>query len=790
MNTLIVAALLATSAAPPMPWKLTAEDRAFLGGLFPALVDPVGAVRVSVPVLVREKETSLLRQVDEERFPEVRLWRLPPRSGGRSPVVVPDGREVIPMGGFRRIDFVEECRDILARSEGRVDYRVRHDSDTTRAAWLFRLGHEGLAAAFLSREGSYRSWQGLLHEAAHDAMIRAFAARADGEALASAEHLLRLYPAESREMKQVGEIAGDLMRRRKAGTFRLDRDFPPAGFAGWPAARRVRWLVESLEDVKLPPQPPESPMTMFAPIRHDKRFQALVQLGDAAVPALIEAVEKDTRLTRWDCSRVGGSLRSRVLLVSELALGALAEILQWPTLVEEMESGWELETEEGRRKMAVRLKAYWRRHGALSPVERLRARLLDPSSSFSDWESAARALAWGDLAVASRMIGYLPRNAQPRAMLMAPNKALALERPTAAEAILWRMDREMAVPPKDPGWREGEGVEVLLVTCLGCVARLNDPRILPALHRRFSRAEGAERLHLTVTCRVLGSSGPLEKIAGEVERGAFPGPGGDGEYLHGVVGMLSEADTPACSRALSALVRPKHPLHETARQNILGLQDDGPWLSHPFCLPILAGEMGEMGKTREVWTVIESGRTIKRARPGERGSWQTDTPGFLTESGNHHARADERRCDVAARRLSGLVAGMPEYNVLAKDAGSRLGAINLFLKCFAGRIRKVAEEELYLLNAGAGRPTLIPDIRPLGRAATEADVKAGRAVFHLGGKGRPMAFPPGSAIEAKGERGLVVQAETLGGAPVYGVIFRHSIRRVEAADVRLAGPRR
>jgi hypothetical protein len=115
---------------------------------------------------------------------------------------------------------------------------------------------------------------------------------------------------------------------------------------------------------------------------------------------------------------------------------------------------------------------------------------------------------------------------------------------------------------------------------------------------------------------------------------------------------------------------------------------------------------------------------------------------------------------------------------LLADAEKRFGRIKAHLALYAGRFRRSTAAEREAVGGG-----FIPDIRPLGRAATAADVKAGRAVFHLDGKGKPLTLKLPAVAELKGGKGLIVQAETLDGKPVYGVILREEIRRVEAKEV-------
>jgi hypothetical protein len=82
-------------------------------------------------------------------------------------------------------------------------------------------------------------------------------------------------------------------------------------------------------------------------------------------------------------------------------------------------------------------------------------------------------------------------------------------------------------------------------------------------------------------------------------------------------------------------------------------------------------------------------------------------------------------------------------------------------------------------------------VRPLGRAATADDVKAGKAVFHQGGKGKVADLKlPAVAVLKHDEnkerppRLLIVQAEVgPDGKAIYGVITRADIRMVPADEL-------
>jgi hypothetical protein len=110
-------------------------------------------------------------------------------------------------------------------------------------------------------------------------------------------------------------------------------------------------------------------------------------------------------------------------------------------------------------------------------------------------------------------------------------------------------------------------------------------------------------------------------------------------------------------------------------------------------------------------------------------------------------------------------------------------------------------------------PVFLPDILPLDRAAFHADVKAGKAIFHLGGKGKaadlqlpavaewkhnakkdqPLRPRPermefrrdGTVFQGVGPLLLLIVQAEIGrdGGVVYGVIMREGIRTASAREL-------
>ncbi len=154
--------------------------------------------------------------------------------------------------------------------------------------------------------------------------------------------------------------------------------------------------------------------------------------------------------------------------------------------------------------------------------------------------------------------------------------------------------------------------------------------------------------------------------------------------------------------------------------------------------------------------------------------------------------ATERWCDVAAEKLNSIVFGLPVHHCLRCDAAASLPALRKQFDQLQRRLRKADPREIELLDPDPDEERgmlLIPEFPTLDAPATAADVAAGRAVFHLGGKGKltdkklPLVGELRPAGKAKtGERVLIVQAEAnAAGAITYGVIARYAIRAMPAS---------
>jgi hypothetical protein len=121
---------------------------------------------------------------------------------------------------------------------------------------------------------------------------------------------------------------------------------------------------------------------------------------------------------------------------------------------------------------------------------------------------------------------------------------------------------------------------------------------------------------------------------------------------------------------------------------------------------------------------------------------------------------------------------------------------------FAGKYRSVTGRELESLSFTEGQslstwtPAFIPDIRPLSRPATIADVKAGNAIFHLEDRGKQadqslpaVAVLKGDEKKEHPRHALIVQAEVgPDGQVTYGIIMKEAIRAAEAGELTAIKP--
>ncbi len=348
-HLVLAVALLPAFAVPPsvgveQNLGLSAEGKKFLDSLMKDfLFDPKGAQRVSVKLPVRTIWGT------SEQI-QAAGWFVPGKDGEPGRVYFTDGASIPapPAKEMKQIDLVAICKTRYTPQGDKKDFTssaelfrnmqqmavgVVPDNDLALAAWLYRLGEEKLAAQALAVAGNGEEdprevLRKDLAWCAFAPMVHAYMVRADEEALAHGERLLRLYAEEAAKItdfKQTAQVVKELKRRQEKGTFGKEpADKWPDDFDKWNAAKKTAFLIDTLDEVdtRQQGQPGWPNLTL------DRRVQELIRVGDPAVPALIDTLEKDERLTRSVQFFRDYARHRTVLSVREAALTALAHITQ------------------------------------------------------------------------------------------------------------------------------------------------------------------------------------------------------------------------------------------------------------------------------------------------------------------------------------------------------------------------------------------------------------------------------------------------------------------------------
>jgi len=492
---------------PPdvFPKKLTAADKALLGrAMAVGLFDPRGCRRVHAKGGSAPQPAGFLLSaggLGASAF----LWQVPPGQPRPAGLYDPWGRKVTGVESVEPLKCPHEA--LLAEATGmNVDWGFQSPRSLVAAAWLFRLGEEEHAARLLCRARGLGATEDELLDrlrgrGAFELALGAAAAYAhsdDDAALAGAELARKVGGPGLFEDYGVEALARELRRRRQAGTFGRTPQPLPEDLGSRPVGNRIALLVRALEDVAVPPDTPGGPADLSA----DPRVMGLIEIGDPAVGALIDCVQTDSRLTRTVCLR---SLpRGLALGVREAALGAVQSILRKSFF--EPESAFDCFTRHGPEAAATvarRLRAYWAANRNLPLGRRMMNVLLDRAAAPGELRVAAKNLAaLGGVAIFGTMEGtsrLVKKGTGPSpAVRMFAN-------PTAAEAILDAMDRDLAAGRGDP--RRAD-IEILYARAL---AALGDRRIAGKLLERYlAPSDDTVREAWAVACDHLGRPEALE----------------------------------------------------------------------------------------------------------------------------------------------------------------------------------------------------------------------------------------------------------------------------------------
>jgi hypothetical protein len=795
-----------SSAAEP---KLTPEDARYLDKLIADfLFDPTGAEWVSG---LFPHHSHLWSEPGTRGG-----WLVRGKGGAGHRVFFTDGDNQPAPPGITGADFVAACKARYIRPERETENEafdrmlrcasVSDQADLTLAAWLHRLGHDDLAARALAAARTraahqVRIWKvpgprallrRQLAESLAFELLDAYERRADEVALERGNKLFKLYLDVVRSADwrywQVESIVADLHRRNKAGTLGQRTRWSSENTLPDETAQRVAALIEALEDVTFA----INQFTLsFETLRDDWRIKALVAVGEPAVPALVDAFEKDARRTR---SAQHPSVREPILL----ALEGIMRVQVVKQLTNEELLGYPGGRADTVKEAAAQLRTHWQTFGKFPFDERMMKILTDPRSGDRVCRDAARNLVERNTA----------SNAHWFPMLFGNRVIAKFSNPTAAEAILAARDRHLkpgtrAHEPRPGGnwtWETRWG------DYLGALVALGDHRIGPAVAKRAAaETDMLARVRLASAAFQLAAPEPLEALAKELERGTLradpPAPPPDrphwqtsdealGELGH-VICELAQNNSPAVDRSLWALADPKHPHHRATVALLVrhssAWQDEEELFRHPYWIAVARQALGDTTLTGRTCK-FEDGRLVYAHR------WNTQlclTPDELADPKVRRDRADERVCDRLAAKLSRSLLGAPAFHPLHVESEGQFAGVVAATGRYERRYRRLTWIETSRLSRFDWRSHFfVPDIKPLNRAATADDVASGDAVFHLSGKGKPANVPLPAWVTLKDKScGLAVQAEIdATGTTVYGVICKSGMRAVPESEVDKVEP--
>lgn len=765
---------------------LATEDERLLESLLrDFLFDPKGAERVRVVV-------------KHQYFEEKRDgWLVKKDSGNR--IFFADGESVpAPVGDkLIDVDYLARCKELFGRKPDPAilelerinfdvppEHRIEH-SALVHAAWLYRLGKTELAVQAMAyvqrdRKAAVASLRRCLAQTALNRMIHCYGAYRDEETLDEGSRLLRLYPAEASDLPQAALLVKDLQRRKQQGKLgkKVSTELP-GDYATWDRKKQLVHLIESLADTG--EQAPILQRGGPPPV------EALVAMGDYAIPALLDVLEKDERMTRRIVNAGKWQSIARVVSVREVAFNVVCRILRVIQLDPRDPKADDLLFGPPDPKKASReAREYWKEFGPLSFEARMMRVLCDPRSSFPALREAAKNLA-GEVKPDDSSWPSMVKDAEPNPAV------LKFKNPTAAEAIIKAMDRDLAHDDSLPQTEHNRASHEPVY--FSALIRLGDRRIAPVLGERASRETNVlMRVYWAHASHRLGHSQPLRDFAKQFAAGKVTLAIEEGIpsrwQLERIVEHLAAANLPEADSALARLAEPGHRYHEDLKNGLIDRwvvgDSTGDFLNHPYCVGVLRRLLDDRTVTRVSLAIREPAWGVSYTGGGCSGEYKM--PAVLADPSKRKASADVRRCDLAGEWCR-LFAGLPQYHPLLKDSEERLAALKKAMDGFTGKYRILTPAERIAVAGNTWEIRYGPDITPLGRPATAEDVKAFKAVFHLDGKGRvaDMELPARGAWKIAGKEKprhcLIVQAEVRAdGEVICGVIEHDRMRTATARE--------
>src|SRR5262249_33928084 len=142
---------------------------------------------------------------------------------------------------------------------------------------------------------------------------------------------------------------------------------------------------------------------------------------------------------------------------------------------------------------------------------------------------------------------------------------------------------------------------------------------------------------------------------------------------------------------------------------------------HPSCLALLRSALEDERDSGAVYKIYEGEVMISQGGV----AWQERLPESLQDPKDCIVEGSDRHCDRAALALRTRARGMPAHPRPHKDARHQLATVRWAVRQYPVAYRVLREEERDWLECGP-ETRFVPAVS-LDRAATEADLEAGRA---------------------------------------------------------------
>lgn len=737
------------------------------GAVGTEFVDPAKHERVSFDFTLR----SVWGGSEEMRMPG---WR-DPQSGGLFlddgfPVPNPEGRKpaAASLAESRPVDAVakdNEDDDTFARMK-QTAVGMGGEARIPHAAWMAAAGDAQGAASLLTplkldeKETYLSKWR---HERVwfhFAAMVHAFMQGKDDEAVAHGRFLEKNYLKLTGESyPEALELLADL-RRRKAGSAVIAAGEIPALA---PERQTAAWIDRLQEVTVLQDGQPGGVDLAEAP-----EVQALMRIGEPALPALLDCFERDTRLTRsvhfWRAHHPSRT----VLGVHEAALTAIMSILR-TEFYSPGATGSNVSAggSDRRARLAAELRAYWEKFGKLTFDERMMAVLSDRQADPEARHEAALNLATPNAKPTYGTTVWTGSFDNPGGK----NPWIAkFDKPAIYEAMLGALDDEIAgihatdERRRKTGITEDDGdlfgdpekrpVDVPYETrnavefFTGVLGELGDPRAAGPLVERAAKAtDPAIRSWLAEAAHHLGNPAALTELCRLVAAKELPAPASEDHRAFTTLYSALCADPRTKRDGLAAIAKRENPWFPGAVERVVSIggpfSDDSKVNSDPWCITLLEEGLQDTRETgfTDLLRKDDDKWKLFHREPNGNGNLDDGTP-FLDES-KYDRNWKLRICDRACAGLLELLGDHTRetYQPLSKDREAFLNELRAYLARYRGTFREMSD----YLDGGTGFSIeggrFLPILPPLDRAATSDDVAAGRARFHLPKAGTKPAIP-------------------------------------------------